>query len=150
MKLGFPDEHFAKLAQEGYAGDGVRGEVGYDEKDQQWYLDLNDQDYKKYQQNLRMQQVVILNRFGKSWKGVNIQALAEGPPRENENRLALYLIDNSCGTAHGFKVVASAIDVANRKRAFMQFGSTCESCGKKMSVVLTWEDVKPKKEVRNG
>jgi len=147
MKLPFPDWHMAKLALEGYGEDGVSGHLGYDPEAGTWYVEFNDQQYDEYMSNLRRRHRAVLEDFGMiDWHdATNIQGGALEPPKENENRLAIYLIDCDCKTAKGFKVNASLSEVARREKQFMYVGSTCMSCGRKMIVVLTWEDVKPKK-----
>ena len=145
MKIPQPDWAFAQGTKEAYAEDGVRGEVGYEPDTEQWYVDLNDEDYAEYQRNLRRRHNVVLQDFTFDWeKATNIQGEATKPPADNENRLALYLIDTTCRTARGFKVKNTLLNIVNRKAQHMFFGSTCETCGKKMMAVLTWEDVKPK------
>jgi len=147
MKLPFPDWHMAKLAIEGYGEDGVGGELGYDSETGTWYAQLDDEQYAEYMANLRWRHHAVLEDFASiDWRdATNIQGGALEPPKENENRLAIYLLDCDCKTAKGFKVNASLSEVARRERQFMHLGSTCANCGKKMLVVLTWEDVKPKK-----
>jgi len=147
MKLPFPDWHMAKLALEGYGEDGVSGKLGYDSETGTWYAEVDDDEYAGYIANLRWRHHAILEDFGTiDWRGAtNIQGSALEPPEANENRLAIYLLDCSCKTAIGFKVNASLSEVARRENRFMYVGSTCMSCGRKMIVVLTWEDVKPKK-----
>ena len=152
MKMPFPDWHMAKLALEGYAEDGVSGTLGYDDETGQWYVDLDDTELEGYMANLRKCNSEVIRGFSDLFRGgaKNVQGQAQVPPEDNENRLALYLLDSDCRTARGFKVIATLTEVFNRKSAFMFFGSTCEKCGRRMVAILAWENVKPKKEVNNG
>lgn len=147
MKLPLPNWELAQAAVEGYAEDGVRGEVGYDPETAQWFADLNDDDYVQYMANFRKRHSEmrkVAKEYAKRWgDAVNVQSVAAEPPKENENRLALYLIDIGCNAVKGFKVKSTLKDVTDRKSALMAFGSTCDSCGRKMMMILTWEDVKP-------
>jgi len=145
MKLPFPDWHMAKLALEGYGEDGVSGELGYDPETGTWYAEFDDDEYAKYMANLRWRHRAVLEDFGMmDWHGAtNIQGSALEPPKENENRMSIYLLDCDCKTTKGFKVSASLSEVVRRKKQFMYVGSTCMSCGRKMLIIITWEDVKP-------
>ena len=142
-----PNWELAKAAIHAYAEDGVRGKVGYDPETAQWYADLNDDDYEKYMANLRKrhdEMCKVAKVFAERWgDAVNVQSSATESPGENENRLALYLVDIECKTARGFKVLNTLKDVIERRSASMAFGSTCENCSRKMMAILTWEDVKP-------
>jgi len=152
MKLPMPNWELAQAAVEGYAEDGVRGKVGYDPDAAQWYADLNDEDYEEYMANLRKrhnEMCKIAKEYAEHWDdAVNIQSAATEPPKEKENRLALYLVDINCKTVRGFKVKNTLQDVIDRKLAFMAYGSTCENCSKRMMAILTWEDVKPKGKLK--
>lgn len=145
MKHPFPDWHMAKLALEGYAQDGVSGQIGYDSETATWYAELDDAEYEQYLANLGKRDSIVLEDFGSlDWQGaVNIQGTAVQPPGENENRLSLYLLDCDCKTTRGFKVNASMAEFMQRKVQHLFIGSTCMSCGKKMLALLIWEDVKP-------
>jgi hypothetical protein len=147
MRLQFPDWQMANLALEGYAEDGVSGKIGYDSETGDWFAELDDQEYEQYMHNLRRQHDTVLRGFvSMDWHGAtNIQGGATKPPGDNENRLSLYLIDCNCKTAKGFKLKASLAGLMQRKEALIYVGSTCMNCGKKSIVVLTWEDIKPKK-----
>jgi len=148
MKLPLPNWELAQAVVEGYAEDGVGGEIGYDSDTAQWFADLNDDDYNQYMANLRKrhsEMCKVAKEYAECWgDAVNVQSVAAEPPKENENRLALYLIDIDCNAVKGFKVKSTLKDVTDRKSALMAFGSTCDSCGRKMMMILTWEDVKPK------
>jgi hypothetical protein len=147
MKLLFPDWQMANLALEGYAEDGVSGKIGYNPETETWFAELDDKEYEQYMFNLRRQHDTVLKDFASlDWHGAtNIQGGATDPPKDDENRLSLYLIDCNCKTAKGFKLKASLSELIQRKEALIYVGSTCMNCGRKSIVVLTWEDVKPKK-----
>ncbi len=147
MKLPFPDWQMAKLAIESYREDGVYGKLGYDPEAGTWYAEFDDNQYNQYMANLSQQHNIVLNEFGSiDWHdATNIQGSALEPPKENENRLAIYLIHPRCKTAKGFKVSAGMTELMQRRTQFMYIGSTCMSCGERTLVVITWEDVKPKK-----
>ena len=144
MRMPMPDWHFAQLAAEVWGEDGVRGKVGFD-PEQGWYTELDDSDFEQYLKNLRRRSHEILETFASTWhkETKNIQIGAMEPPAEDENRLAIYLIDCDCQTTRGFQIKNSLRDIWELKTAFVALGSTCEHCGRKMMVVLTWEDVKP-------
>ena len=146
-RLPCPDWEIAKGIKYAYAEDGVSGKIGYDPDIEQWYFEPNDSEYMQYIENLSEAHKMILHEFAvETWDGVNIQGQAIEPPKESENRLALYIIHNPpCATAKGFKVKHTLAEVVSRKSAQMFFGSTCEACGHKTMIVLRWEDVKPKK-----
>lgn len=145
MKFPMPNIELAKLAVEAYQGDGVRAELGYDDLTAQWYADLNDEDYEQYMKLLRANQGAVLDQFAKPWSGAtNIQSLATEPPPAGAETLFLYLVDNSCGTAKGFKVTSGVKTLLGRQASFLQFCSTCDSCGKQMSGLLIWQKQKIK------
>jgi hypothetical protein len=147
MKLPFPDWQMANLTLEGYAEDGVSGTLGYASETGNWFAQLDDKEYEQYMVNLRRQRDTILRGFTSiDWhSATNIQGVATEPPKDNENRLSLYLIDCDCKTAKSFKLKASLTELMQRKEALIYVGSTCMNCRKKSMVVLTWEDVRPKK-----
>jgi len=148
MRMPMPNWELAEGTVKVYAEDGVRGIVGYDPDNKEWYADLDDNDYEKYMANLKKchsEMCRVAEEYADRWgDAVNIQSAATEPPKENETRLALYLVDIDCNTVKGFQVKNTLAGVINRKTAFMAFGSTCETCKGRIMAVLTWEDVKPK------
>lgn len=148
MKVPCPDWQTAKGVLEGYAEDGVTGTLGYDDTSAIWYADLNDTELTEYQANLIKNRKAILKYVSNTdWSdSANMQACAIVPPMANETRLALYLVDCGCVTARGFKINNTIEQLINRDTATILLGSICEKCGKQMLVVMTWEDVKPKKK----
>lgn len=147
MRLPFPDWNKAKLALEGYAEDGVSGKLDYDDMTNTWYADLNDAEHEQYMANLSREHNNILQTFGSlDWHGaISVQGATLGPPRECENRLALYLVHPDCRSTRGYKVIAGLTEVIQRKTQALYIGCNCEICGKKSLVVITWEDIKPRK-----
>lgn len=147
MKLPMPNWELANAAVKGYAEDGVKGKLGYDPETAQWHADLDDAGYEKYIANLRKRHDEICDMakaFTEDWgDATNIQGLATGPPKESENRLALYIVDVDCNTAKGFKASNTLKELIERKSDIITFGTTCESCGKKTMTILRWESVKP-------
>ncbi|MHC1597903.1 MAG: hypothetical protein ACXQT3_06280 [Methermicoccaceae archaeon] len=138
----------ANLAKEGYAEDGVSGEVGYDPNSNQWYVELDDEDYARYEHNLKKRAMEVIRDLSDiGWEGaVNVQGNSQEPPDEGDNRLSLYVLDYDCKTTRGFKVLPSIASLMQRKIAFAFYGSTCESCGKKTLVILKWESMRREDE----
>lgn len=143
-----PDWTIANMILQGYSEDGVTGRVGYDDRSATWYVDLDDAEYEQYMANLHRKNREIIDGFGyMDWHGAtNVQGSAVSPPRDNEDRLAIYLVDCDCKASRGFKANAGLNDLLDRKRQCLFIGSTCNLCGKKSMVVITWEDVKPQKK----
>lgn len=144
MRIPMDNWGVAKLAIQGYAEDGVSGELGYDPDKAEWYVDLNDEQYRKYQEKLERNRTQILETFtGNEGDAVNIQGELIGRPGVTERRLDLYLIDTACHTAKGFKVSNSIMDLLLRSIKAISCSSRCEACGRRVTVVLSWGDVHP-------
>ncbi len=150
MRIPLPDWDMAKMLAESYNEDGVAATHGYDETTGQWFADLDDGDYDRYQSWLRSERSEVLKSFSEDWGGVNIQGLGLGPPLPHQTRLSLYLVDVGCGVTKGFKVTNTLRDLLERKTEHISIGSTCSSCGRKTKVVLRWEGRPPDKRGREG
>lgn len=148
MKVPAQDWEVAKLMVQAYAEDNVRGKVGYDSETSQWFADLDDNDFGEYISNLNKRDSEVraaVEDFVTKWgDAVNVQTAALGPPKDNEKRLSIHLIDVDCKASKAFKITSSIKELVNRNTAFMAYGSTCSVCGRKMMVILSWEDVSPK------
>lgn len=145
MRIPSPDWVVAQKGVEGYAEDGVRGKVGYDSETGQWYSELNDEDYAEYQRKLRESHHNILQMARDlAWQDAkNVQSFATEPPKPEEKRLAIYLTDYDCQTARSFKITNGIKELLERQRAWIAYGSVCESCRKRTLTFLVWEDVTP-------
>lgn len=145
-----PDMDFAQKVIESYAEDGVGGELAYDPESQQWAVILNDAEYQEYQEKVKKNHASVLElirMLKQRWHGVNIQSGTIEPPLKNMKRLVLYLMDVDCETGKTFKVTNSFKDILDRKTKTMVWGSTCSMCGRRVAVVLDWEDASPTKKV---
>lgn len=152
MRVQCPDWHHGNLLLQGYAEDGVSGTLGYDETTGQWYVDLNDAELAEYDRNLKKHLQSVLHFISQAkWRdGSTRQGCAIVPPKENENRLTLYLIDCDCGTGRAFKINHTINQLLNRGTASLFIASPCSNCGKTLAVLMTWEDVRPKQEEKGG
>jgi len=146
MKIPATDWVMAQGMVTGWGEDGVRGKVGYDADMGQWYADLNDEDYARYQENLKLRHndlLCIVKSLNDGWdpKAINLQSASPDPPNVLQERLTLYLVDVDCHTTRGYKITDSIKEIVNRKASMMAIGSTCSSCGKRMMAVLIWENL---------
>ena len=73
------------------------------------------------------------------WEGVNIQEFTIEPPKPNETRLALYLVDVAKGLSKEFRHANNAIkELVQRKISYIAYGSKGENVVFK--VVIKWEE----------
>lgn len=72
------------------------------------------------------------------WQGVNIEVLSREPPKHEETRLALYLVDIKKGTFKEFRHINKAVRaLADREISEVAYGSKGEDTVFK--VVVKWE-----------
>jgi hypothetical protein len=87
---------------------------------------------------LRDELVPLREEDFKVWKGANIQAFSTIPPKPEETRLALYLINLKDRTFKEFRQVNKALTLLlNRKISMVAYGSK----GKEaiFKVIIRWE-----------
>lgn len=74
-----------------------------------------------------------------SWKGVNVQEFSTEPPKPNETRLALYLIDVARELSKEFRHVNNAMQaLVQREISHVAFGS--KGVDTVFKVVIKWEE----------
>jgi len=79
------------------------------------------------------------------WDGVNVQEAGLEPPKEDEDTLALYMVDIETKASKRFTLTASLSELLQRKITHVAYGTTNELNGKQVKIVIQWET-----EVRLG
>jgi len=82
------------------------------------------------------------DRHYERWDGVNVQEFATEPPEEEQNTLALYMVDIETQTSKRFTVTASLTQLLQRKTTHVAYG-TSKPNGEQVKIVIQWE-----KEIR--
>tara|TARA_Y100000310_G_scaffold343921_1_gene453941 strand:- start:1268 stop:1543 length:276 start_codon:yes stop_codon:yes gene_type:complete len=75
-----------------------------------------------------------------NWEGNNLQGYSMEKPKDDEREIVLELYCVNCKAVKDFTITNVLTNMWDRKTSFLEFGSLCMICNRKVKVKIAWKD----------